>query len=207
MDCNAVNWAVMKIFTNRLGTQTGTRLVKTGRPLTEHERNRYSQSACLRYVATSKEPIYPVSYVQCKKPMQKKRSVNPYSAEGRIGVHDNLRVNTYLMRSMMKQPLLDRTAEYADNRISLFSAQWGKCAVTGIEFTSLDSIQCHHILPKWMGGTDNYQNLILILPTVHRLIHASRIDTIAYYLNILNLNERQLTKINDLRRKAGYAEI
>lgn len=207
MDCNSVNRAVMTIFTNRLGTQTGSRLVKTGRPLTEHERKRYSQSACLRYVATSKEPIYPVSYVQCKKPMQKKRSVNPYSAEGRMGIHDNLRVNSHLMLRMMKQPLLDRTVEYADNRISLFSAQWGKCAVTGAEFATLDNIQCHHIIPRWMGGTDKYQNLILILPPVHRLIHASRADTIAYYLNILNLDAKQLLKVNDLRKKAGYAEI
>lgn len=207
MDCNSVNRAVMTIFTNRLGTQTGSRLVKTGRPLTEHERKRYSQSACLRYEAISKEPIYPVSYVQCKKPMQKKRSVNPYSAEGRMGIHDNLRINSYLMLRMMRQPLLDRTAEYADNRISLFSAQWGKCAVTGTEFTTLDNIQCHHIIPRWMGGTDKYQNLILILPPVHRLIHASRADTIAHYLNILNLDAKQLLKVNDLRKKAGHAEI
>ena len=92
-------------------------------------------------------------------------------------------------------------------KASLFSAQWGKCAVTGIEFATLDNIQCHHIIPRWMGGTDKYQNLILILPLVHRLIHASKADTIAHYLNILNLDAKQLLKVNDLRKKAGHAEI
>lgn len=207
LDCSTLNRAVMTIFTNRLQTQAGPRLIRKGRELTKHEKERYGKSAMLRYVAGSDEPIYPIGYVQHKNPMAKKRSVNPYSAEGRNGIHDNLRVNTTLMWRMMKQPLYDRSAEYADNRISLFSAQWGKCAITGIEFTSLDSIHCHHIIPRDKGGTDKYQNLVLILLPVHALIHATQESTIAYYLKILNLSEKQLAKVNEYREKAGYAKI
>lgn len=207
LDCSTLNRVVMTIFTNRLQTQAGPRLIRKGRELTKHEKERYGKSAMLRYVAGSDEPIYPIGYIQHKNPMAKKRSVNPYSAEGRNGIHDNLRVNTTLMWRMMKQPLYDRSAEYADNRISLFSAQWGKCAITGIEFTSLDSIHCHHIIPRDKGGTDKYQNLVLILLPVHTLIHATQESTIAYYLKILNLSEKQLAKVNEYREKAGYAKI
>lgn len=207
LDCAKLNRAVMTIFTNRLRTQKGSRLVKKGRTLTKHEKERYGRSAMLRYVAGSDEPIYPVGYVQHKNPMAKKRSVNPYSAEGRNGIHDNLRVNTALMWYMMKQPLNSRSVEYADNRISLFSAQWGKCAITGCDFTTLDSIHCHHITPRSKGGTDKYHNLVLVLPPVHRLIHATLKDTITYYLNILNLNEKQIVKVNEYREKAGNAKI
>lgn len=207
LDCSTLNRAAMTVFTNRLRTQAGPRLVKKGRELTRHEKERYGKSAMLRYVAGSNEPIYPIGYVQHKNPMAKKRSANPYSTEGRSGIHDNLRVNTALMWLMMKQSLNGRSVEYADNRISLFSAQWGKCAITGIEFTSLDSIHCHHITPRSNGGTDKYHNLVLILLPVHKLIHATQESTIAYYLKILNLDARQLAKVNEYREKAGNAKI
>ena len=139
--------------------------------------------------------------------MLKKRNQNPYSNEGRTGIHDNLRINVPLMLEMMRQPLFGKSAEYADNRISLFSAQWGKCAVTGLDFHSLDSIHCHHILPKEKGGTDKYQNLVLILYPVHRLIHAVNDVTIRYYKSLLNLSSEQLAKVNQFREKAGYAPI
>lgn len=106
-----------------------------------------------------------------------------------------------------RKPLNGRSVEYVDNRISLFSAQWGKCAITGIEFTSLDSIHCHHITPRSKGGTDKYHNLVLILLPVHKLIHATQESTIAYYLKILNLSEKQLAKVNEYREKAGNAKI
>ena len=207
LDCRILNRAVMTTFTNRLRTQKQPRLVKTGRQLTMHERERYGKSAMIRYVAGSNEPIYPIGYVQHKKPMARKRSANPYTAKGRMGIHDNLRVNTYLMQLMMKQPLNGQSVEYADNRISLFSAQWGKCSITDKKFASLDSIHCHHITPRSKGGTDKYQNLVLMLLPVHMLIHATKTQTIAYYLSILNLDEKQLVKVNEYREKAGNAKI
>lgn len=197
----------MTVLTNRLATQRGTRLIKTGRQLTQYEIGRYGKSATLRYVAGSNEPIYPVGYVQHKNPIAKKRTVNPYSVNGRKGIHENLRINTYLMKLMLKQPLNGRTAEYADNRISLFSAQWGKCAITGKEFTSLESIHCHHITPKSKGGSDKYQNLVLVLLPVHKLIHATDSETISYYLRILALDDKQLSKVNNYRVKAGNFKI
>lgn len=207
LDCTVLSRAVMTIFTNRLKNQKGTRLARKGRELTKYEKERYGKSAMLQYVRGSNAPIYPIGYVQHKKPMAKKRTVNPYSTEGRNGIHDNLRVNTSLMWIMMKQPLYGRSTEYADNRISLFSAQWGKCAITGKEFKTLDSIHCHHIIPKSQGGTDKYQNLVLILLPIHKLIHATQKSTINYYLKILNLDEKQLVKVNEYREKAGNAKI
>lgn len=94
----------------------------------------------LRYVAGIDEPIYPIGYVQHKSPMGQRRSICCYTVEGRKGLHDNFRVNMTLLLSLMRQPLYGRSSEYADNRISLFSAQWGKCAVTGKEFIVTEDI-------------------------------------------------------------------
>ena len=100
----------------------------------------------------------------------------------------------------MKQPLYGRSVEYADNRISLFSAGWGKCAVTGQAFECIEDIHCHHKIPRNKGGTDKFNNLILVLTPIHRLIHATTRETINGYLKALNLKESQLAKVNELRK-------
>lgn len=207
LDCGILNRAVMTVLANRLETQKGSRLKCTGRKLTEVERKRYGKSRMLRYVAGTEEPIYPIGYVQHMNPMNKKRSVCSYTAEGRAMIHDDLRINTKLMLELMRQPLYDRSSEYADNRVSLFSAQWGKCAVTGKEFAVIEEIHCHHLVPREKGGTDKYDNLILVLESVHKLIHAKTEETVEKYKMICNLDAKQMRKLNKLRRLAGYAEI
>jgi len=99
------------------------------------------------------------------------------------------------------------SVEYADNRISLFSAQWGKCAISDREFQTTDEIHCHHIVPKSRGGTDRYENLVLVTSTVHKLIHATDAATINRYLNACNLDSKQLKKLNQYRKSVGNAEI
>ena len=206
-DASIIGRAVMTVFTNRLRTQTGSRLRKRGRTLTDIERKLYGRSAQLRFIAGSNEPIYPIAFVQHKHPLLKKFSLCSYTQEGRLGLHDNLRVNTALMHALMRQTAYGRSTEYADNRISLFSAQWGKCAVTGKHFKTTDDIHCHHKVPRSKGGTDQYQNLILVLPTVHRLIHATDSNTLARYLNLLTLDRGQRKKLNELRNLVGNKEI
>lgn len=208
VDCSAMNREVMTILTNRLDRGRKNRLRRTGRELTTEEKRRFGDSKMLRYVAGSEEPIYPIGYVQHKNPMNKKRKVCSYTAEGRAEIHRNLEIpNKYLMRQMMQQPLYERSVEYADNRISLFSAQWGRCAITGKPFTSLDDVHCHHKLPRHLGGTDAYDNLLLVLKPVHKLIHAVEEQKIKLYLKTLNLTKIQLNKLNKFRKTAGLKPI
>lgn len=207
LDCSILNRAVMKVLTNRLSTRTGNRLMKTGRELTKFEKERFGKTKMVRYVAGTDEPIYPIGYTQHKNPLFRKKTWNYYTPEGRLGLHDNLRIDVSMMIALMKQPIYGNSAEYADNRLSLFSAQWGKCAVTGIEFSSLNEIHCHHIVPRHCGGDDSFGNLMLLREPVHKLIHATQADTIAKYLNILQLNPSQIAKVNSLRLKAQLSEL
>lgn len=165
-DCKGLNRSVMTIFTNRLHCQRGSRLVRRGRKLTDIECQLYGQSTSIRYLAGSGEPIYPIGYVHHKNPMAKRRTVNPYTPEGRKEIHDSLGINLRLMWELMRSPLHGKSAEFSDNRISLFSAQWGKCAITEKSFCSTSDIHCHHKTPKAKGGTDAYGNLILVLEPV-----------------------------------------
>lgn len=202
LDFNGLNRNIMTIFTNRLRNDKGCRLVKSGRPLTKAELGIYGNTPMMRYIAGSKEPIYPIGYVQHKPPWTKKRKANLYTCEGRKLIHTNLRINTSLMIDLMQSQSKVYSTEYSDNRISLYSAQYGKCAVTGLYFQSCDDIHCHHKLPRQYGGTDKYDNLILVLPQVHRLIHATDTSTISKYIELLNLDKKQLAKLNKYRELA-----
>lgn len=51
--------------------------------------------------------------------------------------------------------------EFADNRISKYSMQLGKCAVTG-KFLLANEVHCHHKTPRHMGGTDKFSNLVVV---------------------------------------------
>ena len=166
---------------------------------------RYKSSKLLKYIKHL--PIAPISHVQTKAPLCKKRSIQKYTPEGRKEIHNNLGINTVMLQSLMRQQLHGRTAEYADNRLSLYCAQYGKCAITGHMIDSLDDIHCHHKLPRHNGGKDNYQNLIIIREAVHILIHATTQSTIERYLALLNLNKKQLAKVNKLRVQAGNLSI
>ena len=207
LDCRTLNRAVMTVLTSRLKTQTGNRLVKTGRKLTKVEKERYGKSAMIRYIAGSDKPIYPIGYIQHKHAKGYPLGKCYYSPTGRRTVHENLRINVLLMLKLMRQPSFGYDAEYMDNRLSLFSAQWGKCAVTGRDFRTIEEIHCRHKTPKEVGGGDEYGNLVLVLEPVRRLIHAKEASVIARYNMLLGLDQKQMTVLNKLRCLAGLPEI
>ena len=139
--------------------------------------------------------------------MDRKNRVNPYTPEGRTEIHKNLAgLNLAVMNHLMNTPAGQRSVEYNDNRIALYVAQKGKCAVSGI---ALDANQadCHHKKPLSLGGDDSYQNLIIVSDAVHVLIHSSSERTIKKYLNDLQLNSKQLAKLNNLRKLAEMPQI
>ena len=206
-DCRKLGRAVNTVFTCRLKEQRKTRLVKTGRKLTRVEQELYGRSKQLRYIAGTDEPIYPIGFTQFKAAEPFNRKINIFSDNGRAKIHSMLKINTGMLLALMRFPPPNSSIEYADNRISHYSAQWGKCAISGIEFQSLAEIHCHHIKPKAMGGSDKYDNLVLILDSIHRLIHATADETIDHYKRICNLSQSQMAKVNDMRKAAGLPAI
>ena len=77
----------------------------------------------MRYLGTS--AILPIGYCQTRNTQNKRKTVNKYTTEGRKEIHRNLRINTEILHRLMRNPVLDRSIEYADNRISLYAAQYG----------------------------------------------------------------------------------
>ena len=207
-DFGRIEWRVSRVLYNRLRpVKLGGRLAKTGRKLTKLERERYGDSKMLRYVASTGDPIYPIGYVKFDAPRKISPKTTCYSPEGRSGIHTNLRINTALMHELMRSPPVGLCMSAADCCVSRFSAQKGKCAVSRVEFETLEDIVCHHIDPNKEKGRERYGNLVLVTPGVHRLIHEMDMNAIQKLMADIQLDTGQMVTLNKFRRKAGLPEI
>jgi len=90
--------------------------------------------------------------------------------------------------------------------LSLICGQQGKCYVSG-EPLIIGEMECHHKKPRSKGGTDEYKNLVWLCTNAHKLIHATKEETINRYLADLNLDEKGLKRINNLRKLVGNSVI
>lgn len=165
---------------------------------------KYGKSKQIRFY--SGKPLVPVAYIKHKNPMWKKKSVCKYTPEGRQEIHKNLGIDTNTMLLLMRTKEVGRSVEYMDNRISLYVAQYGKCAITG-QILALHEIHCHHKKPVSQGGNDRYENLIILHKDIHRLLHATKEETIKAYLSQLQLTYKQKAKLNKLRQLANLQAI
>ena len=171
---------------------------KSGDKLPSYIAERYGNSKMLRYVYG--RALIPIGYLKHKAPMFKPKKVNRYTPEGRAEIHKSLScVNISILREMMRNPIMDRSVEYNDNRLSLYCGQMGRCYVTK-QPLELGHMHCHHRIPRHFGGDDKYGNLVLVTDEVHRLLHATRPDTIAHYILKLKPDSKQLRTLNRLRR-------
>lgn len=71
----------------------------------------------------------------------------------------------------------------------------------------IGKMHCHHVKPKHLGGNDEYKNLIFLEKVVNRLLHSTNENTILKYLKELNLDTKQLRKLNKLRTAIEISEI
>lgn len=185
----------------RLKTAKQARRKKAGFIIPDYIKERYGNSEQLKFVRGY--ALAPIGFVKHKNPMMKRRITNSYTPDGREAIHKMLgkSIDTGIMHYLMRNPIPYRTAAYNDNRISLYCAQYGRCAITGKKL-EIGDIHCHHKVPKYLGGTDEYKNLAIVSEEVHRLIHATNPETIRKYLTNLKLDDRQLKKLNKFRNLA-----
>lgn len=91
------------------------------------------------------------------------------------------------------------TLEMADNALSRYIAQKGKCAVTHNPLTIVDMV-CEHIKPCKGGRNDTYRNLILLSQEVSELVGTENSMEIQTVLKELSLTIEMQEKINKLRQ-------
>lgn len=166
---------------------------------------RYMESKAFSYIRGV--PFLPIGYVHTVTPRLRRRGINIYSETGRIGIHNKLdRINLDILHYLMSNPVKGETVEYNDNRLALYCAQNGKCAISG-EGLEIGNIHCHHKIRRINGGSDNYGNLMLVTETVHKLLHAENAKTIERLLKEVHLTQKQIDKLNTYRRRNNLEKI
>lgn len=157
-------------------------------------------------------PLHVIQAVHHKNPMNYRQDMSIYSVKGRSFIKDNDEFSLNQL-SYVTQQLLDTTSvcfrqsiELADNRITLYLAQKGKSYITGKVVDVVD-YHCHHRVAVKCGGSHEYSNLVLVSKDEHKLIHATNIQIIQKYLDILQLSKSELKKVNELRKCLNLSEI
>lgn len=161
--------------------------------------NATGKSKQVRYL--SGQIVAPLGYVRHKIPLQVSNDINKYTVEGRKAIHKQINhIDTNILKQLMENPNPKANIEYNDNLLSLYSAQKGKCKICGQEL-ELEEIYCHHIIPKELGGTDEYKNLIIVHTDIHKAIHSTDENEVTKIISNFSLNISQIEKLNKFRKK------
>ncbi len=178
-----------------------TPLIRKGVITSAAMKERYGKSDQGRWILD--RYICPVSYVQYKYPKYKRRCVNKYIRKYDDGLNC---VSFEVMKYMIEHTEDYTSMEMADNAVSRYIAQKGKCAVTHEPLTVEDMV-CQHIKVKKYYRNDTYNNLIILSKDVSKLILAENNKSIQRYISRLNLTDEMKNKINKLRIHRELDEI
>lgn len=196
----------------KLSNQTRTKIfvrlksrrVNKSDKLPDYIKKVYGKSEMLRMMGD--KPLLPIAYVQHSKLMNFSQA-NIYNLLDREKIHNTQKVvDKKTIKYLIENPIQGQSAEYNDNRISLYVGQLGKCKVTEEKLT-VRNMEVHHVVPRSQNGSDQYSNLIYITKDVHKLIHATRKKTINKYLKLISINENTIKYINDCRGLVDNFEI
>ena len=95
------------------------------------------------------------------------------------------------------------TAELYESKISRLVSQKAKCYITQQPLIK-GEIATHHIVPVSKGGTDEYENVIIIQSQVHDIIHYS--ENLEVAIDKLNAeyetNEKMIKKFTQIYNKS-----
>lgn len=149
-------------------------------------------------------PLFPIYAVKNNPPMNFSQTICDYTELGRTTIYKKLQassINDMVLEYLLNNPDPRGTVAYNDNRISLYTGQRGKCAITGLPL-DIGFMEVHHKKPKSKGGTDDYKNLMYLNKDIHNLIHMTDPIKIQNVINLYKLDAKQIVKINKLRKLA-----
>ena len=191
-DMAEISYVVMKTFDIRLRNHISRTPNKSKAYLSIY--GKY-QSKVRTVASVTLFPVHGIKYRRVK--VFNQQTCN-YTVIGRRHIHDSITGYDHLINNIMKNKWND-DVELLNNKLALIYGQHGKCAITH-EPLVVGNMECHHIRPRHVGGGNEYKNLMWLSTIIHKLIHATQSETILQYLDILKLDDKQMHKINSLRK-------
>jgi len=197
LDFNKINFLVSKTLYNQLKTISTVKGNKSG------AFQKFYGKYNMKTYFIGGIGIFPVAGIRTKPPMNFSQNICNYTIEGRKRIHKTLQyIDKNILKYLMENTIPNQSTEYNDNRISLYVGQNGKCGLTSKRL-EINDMEVHHKTPKLQGGKDEYSNLLYVTYNVHKIIHATEMQTINKYMKMENLDKKALKKLNLLRKKVG----
>ncbi|MGL5314122.1 MAG: group II intron reverse transcriptase/maturase [Peptostreptococcaceae bacterium] len=201
LDFDNISFKLQKLINNR------TKSIRSKTGVKSKSYNKFYSKYNFKITYILGVALFPISGICTDFPKNFAQDICNYTKSGREKIHKKQEsISTYILKCLMENPVISRSVEYNDNRISLYVGQNGICPISK-NFLEIGNMQCHHKIPIEHGGTDEYSNLIFVKNEVHKVIHATNTETIDKYLKILNLDKNTLEKLNKLRTLVGNSKI
>jgi group II intron reverse transcriptase/maturase len=196
-----INFLVRKRFYNR------TRSIRSDRLYENNSYKKFYGKYNFKPVSICKTTIYPIAGIKFRIPKSMKMVASRYTVQGRYFIHKDL-VGEFkeTIKFLIDNPLKNESIQKNDNRISLFVAQKGLCYVTKKPLGILSMI-IRNRLPKNKGGTDKYQNLLLVNKEISSMIDEKDLQKANQYKERIELDKKALNKVNTLRKLVGNPMI
>lgn len=152
-------------------------------------------------------PLHIIQAVHHKNPMNFTQTKTLYSNKGRMLINESTELPLEWIQELVNKSQYSKEAVmFTNNRMNHYINSDGKCSVTG-QLLKPENVHCHHKIPRKSGGTDEYKNLTIVHKTVHKLIHGTNQILIQQWLREMNITNKELKKLNQLRKQAGNDEI
>lgn len=137
--------------------------------------------------------LLPLTDVHHRPPMNFSQEICNYTKIGRVKIHEKQRVvSKQKLKDVQMNFDKEENIEFRGNAISKFVAQHGKCFITAKEMDSKTAVAVR-IIPKESGGTDEYDNVVVIDELVMAWVLMEEIPAVT-------LKKSQRDKLNRLRR-------
>lgn len=191
-----IAYSVERTLYNRLKKD-----IKRDGPTTDYYKNQYKHWKSYKPIFLYNVRVYLISDIKMDVPMKLNQQKTSFTEQGRSMITDS-NISKRIIDYLTNTPIQNMSVEYNNNRLVAYTKQKGLCYVTGAPL-EIDYMNLHHKIPKWLGGTDDIDNLVYITQDVHKLLHAKNADTISKYLDKLRLDKETISKLNILRKLAA----
>lgn len=198
VDCPDINQSIRKVLKNRL------RLENRGNPPSDFVKRNYARSKQLRWL--NGKPLLPIGYIKHSYTCLPKNGMCKYTSNGRDLIHKYQDFPVEIIAALGRKTSRSESVEFSDNRVSKYATQRGRCKILKIPL-ELNEISCHRIVPKALGGSDKYQNLVILHLNIHKLIHIESVEIAREIAQKLNLSVTQMQEINNYRVKQELSKM
>lgn len=203
-DFHRIGWDIQKRLYNRVLNDYPKRNQQPAqyKPCYQAIVNKYGTSKELKWC--NGIPVIPVRYVQFKAPQSFNEGYNLYDIKNNlntINLEDMEKVIAYFSSAVHNTR---DSVELYENKISRLVSQKALCYITNQPLI-YGEIATHHIIPVHLGGTDEYENIIIVQERVHEIIHHSK--SLQEALNMMKkeykMGKRMEKKFTEIYTKAN----